>query len=184
MILVFMSIHLLIRVSIQNNEAFVLLEGQIFFKLIKIKKQIYPPKKKKNKKNKKYKLLSLLKGELQNIYNVVKKIKVVELYSNIEFGHDNFYTTVYVDAFINAIYANIANMIKSKKLYLNIVPNFTEKKIKGVIKIHIKFRIIGLYKFIPILIRMLKKIKYLKEENLDDGNKLDTEYYGNNSGNN
>lgn len=179
-----MSIHLLIKVSFEENKFRVLLEVQMIFRLIRLKKQIYPYKKKKNKKKKKYRVFDLLKDELSNMLSVVKKIKIIELYSKIEFGHTNFYTTAYVDAFTNAIYANVANIVKCKKLYLSIVPNFTQKKIEGEIKVHIKFRLIKLFNFIPILFRILRNKKYIKEDDLDDSNKFNTEHYGDNVGNN
>lgn len=182
--LLLINIHLLLKISVQSNNIRVVVEIGILFRLLKIKKIIYPPKNKKHKKNNKYKIVEVLKDELKSIFNIIKRIKVMELYSNIEFGDANFYTTAYINAFINFIYANIANIVECKKLYLNIVPNFTKEKIKGEVRIHIKFRMINLFKFAPIVFRILRNKKYLKEDDLDDSHKLYTKHYGNNTGNN
>ena len=129
---------------------------KLFLGLIRINIQLYPPKKKKNKKKKgNLKLLKLLKDEIVNIIKLIRKIKVVKLYSNLYFANTNYYLNVYITAFINALYGSIANIIDCEKLYLNIIPNFTENKIKGSVRVHIKFRIIMIFKLMPILIRIL-----------------------------
>ncbi|MEG0855717.1 MAG: hypothetical protein RSG52_04465 [Terrisporobacter sp.] len=145
---------------------------------------IYPPKKKNKKKKKNLYMMKLLKDELENIFAIMKKLKIMELYSNIGFGNTNVYITAYMDAFINVIYANIANIINCKKLYLNIIPDFMENKIEGVIRIHIKFRLIKMFKIIPVLFRVLKNKRHLKEGDLNDSYKFHTKHYGNNAGNN
>ena len=61
------------------------------------------------------------------------------------------------DLFLDELYYlwDIYSEESIEKLYLNIIPNFTENKIKGSVRVHIKFRIIMIFKLMPILIRIL-----------------------------
>lgn len=125
--------------------------------------------------------LKILEGELKNIINLIKKVKIVELYSNIYFSNVNPYVTIYINALINMIYGNITNICKCENIYLNIIPKFTENNIKGSVKIHIKFRLSTMFKSISILIRIIKFKFKSKEGGKNDSNKLNTKYYGDNS---
>ncbi|MCI6458029.1 MAG: DUF2953 domain-containing protein, partial [Clostridium sp.] len=84
--------------------------------------------------------LKLLEDELNNIINIIRKIKPVEIYSNIYISNTNPYIIIYANALINAIYGNIINIFNCEKIYLNITPKFVENNIEGSVKIHIKFR--------------------------------------------
>ena len=176
--------HFIFELKFNNKKIIIKLKIKLLFKLIRINIQLYPKKKRKNKKKRgSLKDLRFLKGELSNIINLIKKIKIIELYSNIYFSNANPYVTIYINALINGIYGNIINICKCEKIYLNIVPKFTENNIKGSVKIHIKFRLYTMFKSIPILIRIKKlKIKSkTKEGDKNDSHKLNTEYYGDNS---
>lgn len=176
--------HLIFTVYLNDYKLKVFLNIRSLFKLINIKIQIYPPKKKQNKKNKKISFVKLLKVKYSSIQSLIQNLKIIELYSQLEFGNTNFYITAYIDALINIIYGNIANIIQCKKLYLNFTPNFIEPKMKGKIKLHIKFSIFNLIIILPRLIMTLKQISELKEGEGDECNKFHSKYYGNNFGNN
>ena len=183
-LIIVMYNHLIFTVYLNDYKLKVFLNIRSLFKLINIKIQIYPPKKKQNKKNKKISFVKLLKVKYSSIQSLIQKLKIVELYSQLEFGNTNFYITAYIDALINIIYGNIANIIQCKKLYLNFTPNFIEPKMKGKIKLHIKFSIFNLIIILPRLIMTLKQISELKEGEGDECNKFHSKYYGNNFGNN
>ena len=165
-ILILLSIlysHFLFEIKFKNKKIVIRLKIKLLFKLIRINIQLYPPKKKRDKKKSSLKDLKLLEDELNNIINIIRKIKPVEIYSNIYISNTNPYITIYVNALINAIYGNIINILNCEKLYLNITPKFTENNIKGSITIHIKFRPIIMFKLIPILIRTII-LKYRTKE--------------------
>ena len=128
----------------------------------KAAKKAFKEKKKKEQKGS-LKNIKLLEGEFSNIINLMKKIKIEQLYSNIYFGNANPYLNIYTTTIVNGIYGNIANIFDIGKLYLNIIPNFTENKIKGSVRLHIKFRIIMIFKSIPIIIRIMLRKHRTKE---------------------
>lgn len=186
-ILILLSIsysHFIFEINFNNKKIIIKLKIKLLFKLIRLKIKLYPPKKSKYKKKRgRLSDLKVLYGELNNIISLIKKINVVEMYSNIYFSNVNPYVTIYINALINGIYGNITNIFDCKKIYLNIVPKFTENNIKGSVKVHIKFRLITMFKFIPmfiIIIRSKFKSKS-KEGDKNDSNKFNTKYYGNNS---
>ena len=74
-----------------------------------------------------------------------------------------FLSSIHATIIVNGIYGNIANIFDIGKLYLNIIPNFTENKIKGSVRLHIKFRIIMIFKSIPIIIRIMLRKHRTKE---------------------
>ncbi len=162
--------HFIVFINFNNEIITIKLKIKLLFKLIRINLQLYPPKKKKNKKKGSLKDLKLLDGEIDNIFNLIKKIKVDEVYSDIYFGNDNPYITVYTTTVINGVYGNIINILPCKKLYLNITPNFTEDSIKGSIKLNIKFRLISMIKAVPIFLRIIRLKKLTKEGDLNDSN--------------
>ena len=112
--------------------------------------------------------LKLLEDELNNIINIIRKIKPVEIYSNIYISNTNPYIIIYANALINAIYGNIINIFNCEKIYLNITPKFAENNIEGSVKIHIKFRVISFFKGIPIFIRVLRLKLKSKEGDISD----------------
>lgn len=174
--------HFIIETDFNNKTMVIKLKIKLLFKLIRLNIQLYPPKKKKKKKKRgSLKDLKILDGELGNIINLIKKVKIIEVYSNIYFSNVNPYVTIYINALINGIYGNITNICKCEKIYLNIVPKFNENNIKGSVKIHIKFRLSTMFKFIPILIRIIKLKFKSKEGGKNDGYKFNTKHYGDNS---
>lgn len=171
--------HFIFAIDFNNKKIVVKLKIKLLFKLIRFNIQLYPSKKNKKKKRGSLKDLKILDKELGNILNLVKKVKIIELYSNIYFSNVNPYVTIYINALINGIYGNITNICKCEKIYLNIVPKFNENNIKGSVKIHIKFRLNTMFKFIPILIRIIKLKS--KEGGKNDSYKFNTKHYGDNS---
>lgn len=171
--------HFIFEIDFNNKNMVIKLKIKLLFKLIRFNIQLYPPKKKKKKKRGSLKDLKILDKELSNIFGLIKKIKIIELYSNIYFSNVNPYVTIYINALINGIYGNITNICKCEKIYLNIVPKFTENNIKGSVRIHIKFRLNTMFKSIPIFIRIIK-LKY-KKGGKNDSYKFNTKHYGNNS---
>ena len=162
--------HFIFSLDFNNKKIILRLKIKLFFKLIRINIQLYPSRRKKKKKKKKGSLkdLKLLEGELTNIVNLIKKMKIMELYSDIYFGNNNPYITVYITTLINGIYGNIINIFNCEKLYLNITPNFKENNVKGSIKLHIKFRLSSILSSIPMLIRIMKKKNKTREGDKND----------------
>ena len=189
-ILIFISLlliifnHLIFTIYIIDKDLKVLLNIKALFSLINFKLQIYPSKKESKKKKNHFYIIRLLKVEYSSILALAKRLKVMELYSDLEFGNKNFYVTIYVDALVNAIYGNVANIVHSKNLYLNIRPNFLEDKMSGEIRLHIRFNLISIILILPTIIRIIKHILELKEGDRDECNKFDTKHYGDNFGNN
>ncbi|WP_419750375.1 DUF2953 domain-containing protein [Terrisporobacter petrolearius] len=171
--------HFIFAIDFNNKKIVVKLKIKLLFKLIRFNIQLYPSKKNKKKKRGSLKDLKILDKELGNILNLVKKVKIIDLYSNIYFSNVNPYVTIYINALINGIYGNITNICKCEKIYLNIVPKFNENNIKGSVKIHIKFRLNTMFKSIPILIRIIKLKS--KEGGKNDSYKFNTKHYGDNS---
>lgn len=170
-ILILLSIlysHFLFEIKFKNKKIVIRLKIKLLFKLIRINIQLYPPKKKRAKKKSSLKDLKLLEDELNNIINIIRKIKPVEIYSNIYISNTNPYIIIYANALINAIYGNIINIFNCEKIYLNITPKFVENNIEGSVKIHIKFRIISFFKGIPIFIRVLRLKLKSKEGDISD----------------
>ena len=132
-ILILLSIlysHFLFEIKFKNKKIVIRLKIKLLFKLIRINIQLYPPKKKRDKKKSSLKDLKLLEDELNNIINIIRKIKPVEIYSNIYISNTNPYIIIYANALINAIYGNIINIFNCEKIYLNITPKFVENNIK------------------------------------------------------
>lgn len=174
--------HFIFEINFNSKNIVIKLKAKLLFKLIRLNFQLYPSKKKKKKKKRiGFKDLIILDKEFINIINLIKKIKIIELYSNIYFGHVNPYITIYINTLINGIYGNIIKICKCEKIYLKIEPKFTENNIKGSVKIHIKFRLISMFKGIPILIRIVKAKYKSKEGDKNDSHKFNTKHYGDNS---
>lgn len=176
--------HFIFEIGFNNKKIVIRLRIKLLFKLIRLNIQLYPSKRKKHKKRVlSLKILKVLYKELDNIIDLMKRIKIIELYSDIYFSNVNPYVTIYMNALINWIYGNITNICKSGKIDLSIVPKFTENNIKGSVKIHMKFRLNIMLKSIPIIIRIVKSKSKSKSKEGDeyDSYKFNTEYYGDNS---
>ena len=157
LILIITYSSLIFTLKFNKKNFSVRLSIQLLFRIIKINLKLYPPKKKKKKKNKSS--LKLVLKVFSDIFDLVKNIKVEELYSDIVFANENPYITVYVNTLINGIYGNIINIFNSKKVHLSIEPKFTENNIKGSVKIHIKFNPYTMLKTVSILIKIARKLK-------------------------
>ena len=151
--------HFILTIYIKDNKVKVLLNIKMLFKLIRIKKQIYPGKKKQKNKKVGIKNIKFLRGELQNIIDLCKKIKIVEIYSNLKISNKNTYITIYLSALINGIYGNIINIFDYEKIYLNLVQSFTDDYFDGTIRIHIKLRMNNIVKAILLIFKIMKKGK-------------------------
>ena len=168
-LLFILYIHFIFLLEFNDKKVTLKLKIKLLFKIININIELYTVKKKTKKEKKKkeqkgsLKNIKLLEGEFSNIINLMKKIKIEQLYSNIYFGNANPYLNIYTTTIVNGIYGNIANIFDIGKLYLNIIPNFTENKIKGSVRLHIKFRIIMIFKSIPIIIRIMLRKHRTKE---------------------
>ena len=182
LLLLILYSHLIFEMNFDNKNISLKLKVQLLFKVIRLNFQLYPSKKKTKKKNKiDLKNLMTLNKELCNIINLIKKVKIIEIYSNIYFGHENPYITISASTLINGVYGNIIKICECDKIYLNIEPKFTENNIKGSIKIHTEFRIISMFKVIHILIRIIKLKYKFKEGTKNDSYKFNTKHYGDNS---
>lgn len=181
-------IGIVFKVDIDNNNKSIKLNLKYLFNLININIQIYPPKKYKkesikkqkvSKKEKRNKKVKIFKEDVLEIINIIKNIKINELYSNIVFGNQNIYFTSFIYVFINTIYGNIFNIINSKKIYLSINPSYTENFIKGKIELYISPRIEDFFK---LGFKLIKIYRNRKDGGKNETNKY-TKSYGDNSWN-
>lgn len=192
-------LNIILSVNVHNNKQEIYLNVIYLFNLIKIKIPIYTTEKKikkmtgskkrndkkvknkekeKVKENKNNKSKKIYKKDLILLYELLKKIRVKEFYSNIKFGNENIYFTCFIDVFVNIIYGNISNIINADKMYLNIIPNFTQNYMDLKIKIHISPRIEDLYKIIKFITKTYFKNKGGGQ---NESCRVNTKSYGNNS---
>ncbi|MGL5330985.1 MAG: DUF2953 domain-containing protein, partial [Peptostreptococcaceae bacterium] len=140
---------------------------------IKIKKE----KKAKSKINKK----AIEIKDIKNIISLIKQIRIEEIYSDISIANENINFTCFIYIFINIIYSNIINLVKSEKIYLNINNDFTKNYMKSNIKIHIKPTMKNIIDISIALVKIYKKIKINKGEGENsEVNRADTKSYGKN----
>ena len=114
-LLFILYIHFIFLLEFNDKKVTLKLKIKLLFKIININIELYPVKKKTKKEKKKkeqkgsLKNIKLLEGEFSNIINLMKKIKIEQLYSNIYFGNANPYLNIYTTTIVNGIYGNIAN---------------------------------------------------------------------------
>lgn len=128
MLILISHINILIIADINNKDICLKLNIKYMFNLININRQLYPAENSKNndkKEGMKNNIDSsiLLADDLLSIYRLLKKIKIHELYSNINFGTGNIGLTSSVYVLINTLYGNLFNMIDAEKMYLNVNPD-------------------------------------------------------------
>ncbi|MBQ3422651.1 MAG: DUF2953 domain-containing protein, partial [Romboutsia sp.] len=115
--------------------------------------------------------------DILHIIRIIKNTKIKELYSYISFGNKNVYFTSFLYIFINAIYGSIFNIVGTKKIHLEVRPNYIDDFIKCNIRIHINSRIEDFFK---ILIRFIKIYRNSKDGGNNETYKY-TKSYGDNS---
>lgn len=174
--------NIVLTIRIKDNDIKIKLNIRLLLNLIDINRQLYPPKQtKKIKKRggKKRHFNKKLRAEdIQEIYRFIRKIEVYDLYSDIEFGNSNVGFTSFIYVFINFIYGNIISIINPRKIYLNVLPDFTKDYLVANIKVHIRPKIRNLI----LVFIVIKKInKNNKEVANNEGNRFNTKAYGDNS---
>ena len=179
------SLNIILLSTINNEDINIMLNIKYLFNMINVKIQLYPLKKKSKenkintKEEKKGEKIKPSKEDIHNAYYQLKKIKVEEIYSNIKFGNENIHFTCFIYVFINTIYGNLINIIKPKKLYLNVVPDFTANYINLNVKIHLRLAIKDI---ISMLIFVVKIYIKNKKEGLDNESAgVNKKSYGDNS---
>lgn len=195
------SIHLIVTANIKNTDAKVTVSFRCFFNLINITKTIYPISKDNDKKNKKrtnknkeakgtsknFDLKKIELGNLLVIYRISKKIKITEIYSNLSYGSENIHFTSFMYVFINALYGNISNYFYSEKMYLKVTPCYTKNYLECRATVHMSTTIKDLISLIKgilkiyIQIRKYKKVKYGKEDNVNEISKFNKKSDGYNT---
>lgn len=180
-------INILLIADINNKDVCLKLNIKYMFDLININRQLYPAENSKNndkKEGMKNNIDSsiLLADDLLSVYRLLKKIKIHEFYSNIDFGTKNIGVTSSVYVLINTLYGNLFNIIDAEKIYLNVNPNFTKDYFLGNVRIHIRSRIKDLFHFIIMVNKVMNKNKgNYKGGDSNESNRFDTKSYGNNS---
>ena len=196
-----LGFNVILSSEIHNKEIEVKISVICFFNLINITKVVYPisktdevrsNKKKykdKNKEDTKKKLyLTMIDiQDLMILFELIKKVNVVEIYSNLDYGFEIIEITSFIYFLVNIIYGNIFSYFNSDKIYLNIKPCYINTYIDYSGRVHIKPTIkdivciliafIGIY----IKIKQYSKVKNNKEEDIDEISKFDKEFNGYNA---
>lgn len=185
------SLNIILLTNVNNKDINIMLNIKYLFNMINLKIQLYPRKKttkekninnKEKKEDKKTKSIKPSKQDIQNTYYQIKKIKVEEIYSDVKFGNENINFTCFIYVFINTIYGNIINIVKPKKLYLNIVPDFTNNHIKLNSRIHLKLVIKDLLSMLLFAFKIYRKNKKKEEVNIENESAgVNKKSYGDNS---
>lgn len=200
-ILLKLGFNVILSCEIHNKKIEVKLSFIFLFNLINITKVVYPISKtdeakdvrNKNKWNNKEDMkkslhLNMIDFEqLVILFRLIKKVNVVEIYSNLEYGSDIIEITSFIYFLVNVIYGNIFSYFNSDNIYLNIKPCYTREYIDYTGKLHIKptvkdivcilIAIIAIY----IRIRKYTKIKKDKENDIDEISKFNKESDGYNA---
>lgn len=181
-------LNIVLTCEVSNNDINIKLSIKYLFNLINIKVPIYSSN--RNRKVKKNIKEIINKGinkklikieDLKIIYKQVKKIKIQEIYSNINFGNENINFTCFIYVFINCIYGNLINIINPEKIYLNVNPNFTKNYINASIKLHAKLTIKDIVSIAIAIFKIYKKTKIKKKDGGDSEiNEVNTKSYGDN----
>lgn len=175
-------LNIILTCDVSNNDINIKLNVKYLFDLININVPIYPTKKNKNKKEPTKKNKKVIKiKDLKKIYKLVKKIKIQEIYSDINFGNENINFTCFIYVFINCIYGNLINAINPEKMYLNANPNFTKNYINASIKLHLKPTIKDITSVAIAVFKIYKKTKMKKKDGGNSEiNRVNTKSYGDN----
>lgn len=195
------KLKIILYSDINNSDISIKLNLKFMFDLININKEIYPLKeknkkgKKKKKKRKKpeknekknqekgnNKNIKITLSEIVNIYKLVRKIEIHELYSKIQFGTEYIQITSSLYVIINSIYGMAANYLNPEKMYLGVYPDFTKNFIIGSFKIHIEPTIKELVMILIELLKIfIKNKRKAKGGKFNEGNRINTEFNGNNA---
>ncbi|WP_166505806.1 MULTISPECIES: DUF2953 domain-containing protein [Romboutsia] len=137
------KLHILIISKVKNEHIRVDLRIKYFFNIININIPLYPTNKKctKTKKGEIKRNRSIYNSNLKEIkvvFGLLKRVKIEEIYIDINFGSENIPFTSFIYVLINFIYSSIINIINSNKVYLNVKPDFTKNFINCDSKIEIK----------------------------------------------
>lgn len=182
------TLNAIVYSKIRNDDVVINLNVKFLFNLININRQIYPADNKENRERGKaqYKDKNiLLADDIISFYYLLSRVKVEEFYSNIEFGSTNIQFTSFVFIFINTIYGNIINLIKPKKIYLNVRPDYLKSYLVGNIKVHLKLKIKDLIFLAKTLYVIYKKNKgEFRDGDKDESDRVDKKSYGDNCWNN
>lgn len=180
------KVHIILNVEANNSKIKIIINIRYLFNLINIKKQLYPLKGKQRKrkekkantiKNNKIKIKLALSNFL-TIYRTIEKIEIYEIYSKVSYGSKVFNFTSFIFILINCIYADIYNIVNTKKIYLGVKPDYTKNYLKANIKIHATPSIKDIANVVIAVIKISNKNKEaLKHES----NKFDSKSYGDNS---
>ncbi len=178
--------HLIFTVDIENKDLCIKLYIKYMFNLVNIEKQLYPPTNKKNIRKAKYKnpvkkskiKTKLFFSDLLSILKLLDEIKVREVYSKINYGSEVFTFTSFIYILINTIYGNIANIIRTDKLYLVVNPDYTKNFIKASIRVHAVPKVKDVIK---VGIAFVKIYNKNKEASKHESDKFNTKSYGDNS---
>jgi len=170
------TLNAIVYSKIRNDDVVINLNVKFLFNLININRQIYPADNKENRERGK-----ALADDIISFYYLLSRVKVEEFYSNIEFGSTNIQFTSFVFIFINTIYGNIINLIKPKKIYLNVRPDYLKSYLVGNIKVHLKLKIKDLIFLAKTLYVIYKKNKgEFRDGDKDESDRVDKKSYGDN----
>lgn len=183
----FSKIHILLTLDVKNKDIKVNLNIKYLFRLIDINIPIYPINK-KNKISKKNKIKEKHKSkirlnleEIKIIYILLDKVKIEEVYANINFGNENISFTSYLYVIINFIYSNLMNIINCNYIYLKVTPEFTKNYLDLNARIKIQPTIKDIIAIYIAVYKIYKRINKDKKDGVNiEVNKCDKKSYGNN----
>lgn len=184
-----MPLHITVKSKVVNKDIKIDLNLRYLFNIININIPIYATREKELKKSK-IKIKNIKKSKKRKIsikdflqiYKLLEEIEIEEFYSDIYIGNTNIAITNFTYVFVNLTYANLINIIKPNKFYMNIKPNFIENKLYIDFKIHLKLNIKNIIYIIKFIFTVSKNSKKRKEEDKKyESNRINTKYHGNNS---
>lgn len=184
-----MPLHITVKSKVVNKDIKIDLNLRYLFNIININIPIYATREKELKKSK-IKIKNIKKSKKRKIsikdflqiYKLLEEIEIEEFYSDIYIGNTNIAITNFTYVFVNLTYANLINIIKPNKFYMNIKPNFIENKLYIDFKIHLKLNIKNIIDIIKFIFTVSKNSKKRKEEDKKyESNRINTKYHGNNS---
>ncbi|MDR0879308.1 MAG: DUF2953 domain-containing protein [Clostridioides sp.] len=177
------AVDIYIDGSIDEDDKRLDVKVGLLHNLIKVKRQLYPPKNEENKDGEKDKFdrSILVVEDVLTAFELLEEVDIKEIYSDIEFGSTNMYLTSGVFLLANTVYASFAGILDPENFYLKITPDYTRDYIIGKARIH--FRItVG---YLVYLLRVIHKIYSKNKGKNRDGDSCESdgfnkESYGNN----
>jgi ABC-type dipeptide/oligopeptide/nickel transport system ATPase subunit len=111
--------------------------------------------------------------DLMILFELIKKVNVVEIYSNLDYGFEIIEITSFIYFLVNIIYGNIFSYFNSDKIYLNIKPCYINTYIDYSGRVHIKPTIKDIVYILIAFIGIYIKIKqYSKEKSIQKALKI------------